>query len=382
MFSLRFFIVAVLLGCLCGIVRAEAVPAIARGQFDVGTTCFALKKGSLELANRCLAGFRARDREAKEVWTLEQMLQDADSVRSVSVPLRAPEPALGDAVRVFYVLLYPTAENQRADGKVLEFTLPHLQKKGEALLPAKGSAAFPLIVYSHAYSAHALVDVGDMATLASHGYVVALVFHGDGRFKQDYPWPWLYDVRAESVQRIIAQLRTDKDFSPITDFDRVGTFGVTIGAAAGLTLTGGTTRDGKVLVKELLVHAVFAEAPSVDSFLLAKGGTVDKVAAPVFAVVGGNDARSFDAKNVVAELPRERVLVELPSEGRALDADAKRIVATTWAVHFFNAYLKGDGASRAVLQRAEKVEGAVENKVVVRAMEESNLTTQPAVKEK
>ena len=378
MVSLRFFIVAVLLGCLCGVVRAEAIPAIARGPFDVGTTCFALKKGSVELTNRCLAGFRARDREAKEVWTLEQMLEDADLVRSVSVPLRAPEPALGDAVRVFYVLLYPTAENQRADGKVLEFTLPRLQKKGDPLLLAKG-AAIPLIVYSHAYEAHPFLDVGRMTTLASHGYIVALVFHGDGRFTREYPWPWLYDERAESVRRIIAQLRTDKDFSPAIDFDRVGTFGVTIGAAAGLTLAGGTTRDGKVVVKERLVHAVFAETPSLDSFLPEKGGTVDKVAAPVFAVLGGNDARSFDAKNAVGGVPGERVIVELPSEGRALDDDAKRIVATTWAVHFFNAYLKGDAASRAVLQRGEKVEGAVENKVVLRAVgQEVNAATQPA----
>ncbi len=228
-------------------------------------------------------------------------------------------------------LLYPTtAENHRADVTVLEkFTLPRVQPPDEpALIASPGK--FPLIVFSHGYNVHPFYDVRDMVTLASHGYIVACVWHDDTGTNS---FPALVARRSATLRATIATLRQGREFAAAIDFDRVGAFGISLGASSALGLP---------------VRAVFGEAPALQ--FAPDGG-----ATSFFAVVGGADKLWPVCEQIIPLMAGPRYLVKLPGQGHVPTEAAKECVITTWAIHFFNAYLKADRPARDLLRNASTI---------------------------
>jgi predicted dienelactone hydrolase len=229
------------------------------------------------------------------------------------------------------VLLYPTTvENHRADVTVLDtFTLPRAQPAGEpALLPP--GQKFPLIIFSHGYDVHPFHDARDMVTLAGHGYIVACVWHDDSGEKD---FAKLVARRTATLRETIAALRENKEFAGAIDFDRLGAFGISLGAPSVLGVP---------------VQAIFGESPA----LQFAGATGDQ---PFFAVVGGEDRLWPVCQEVVPRMTGPRFLVKLPGQGHVPTEATKQCVITTWAVHFFDAYLKSDRTAREILRSASSV---------------------------
>lgn len=221
---------------------------------------------------------------------------------------------------------------------------------------------FPLIVFSHGYNVHPLHDIGHMAALASHGYIVACLFHGDGRFGSAPDYLILNQIRAATVREVIRQLGEDRHFGPAIDFLRVGGFGISLGGMTMMSLLGAD--DGRHPVGEPVIDAFFGESPALFPFDSAKGRRVSAVDRPVFVVLGVEDGLYDGALRVVRRLRGPKYFAKLPGQGHVPSEEARATVINTYALTFFDAHLKHRERATLGLEHARSVAGDIPNAVV------------------
>src|SRR5687767_6831777 len=171
--------------------------------------------------------------------------------------LSAPQTALRfDAIPPDDRSIYPTPSTNADPDYPLPGTtavVPRMQPAGAApkLVPGR----MPLIVYSHGLGGSPVGKgyVQSIALLASHGYLVAAVFHADARFSRlkvedlgDYFYLLTqYDRVAEmmlmrpvSLKAMVDVLLAHPQYGPAIDADRIGGFGRSLGGQAMANLLG------------------------------------------------------------------------------------------------------------------------------------------------
>lgn len=272
---------------------------------------------------------------------------------------------------VGYVLYPTTADNPRAAytfpyKNTGDSVFPHMQQPGDKPIFAEPGRRWPVVIGSHGYSAHGLWELDRWKRLASHGYIVVSVFHGDGR----WGWGANHERRPVAVKAVLDRLLGDADFAPAIDAENIGVSGSSFGAYTILACLGASDpAAGRADYHDPRLKAGFALVPYV-------GGNMGKfpfgenfaglrtMTKPYLAVYGGDDRAEY-VLATTAQCGGEIMATVLPGEKHLLSKEAWNDVPT-WEILFFNAWLKNDARARELLSGDLRVRGGVDDHVMLR----------------
>jgi len=351
---------------------------------------------------------------AEDYWTgrfghyMTELLADRGSalVYDVRVPF---DPTIypgnfGRNEEFVAIACYPTPKSNTDPNYTLPGTgdvVPHMQPMGAApkflsvdeytstlgyyVDPAPpGPYRLPLIVYSHGLGGSPISSgyLEAMALLASHGYMVAAVFHGDARFSpirvENVPDALAFLagynlfvnmelMRPLSLVALTDKLLADPNYSVGINRDQIGGFGASMGGEAMLHLLGadittnagfscrGTPRDSRI--KAAVGYVPYAGQTFLPAFCDSQSG-VDNITTPFLALSGTADTTA-PIKMVDSTLRRmkgPRYLVELQGVPHEFKAEYAGDLLT-WMVTFFRAYLQDDPGSMGKFINMNTVQG-------------------------
>jgi fermentation-respiration switch protein FrsA (DUF1100 family) len=257
-----------------------------------------------------------------------------------------------------------------------------------------GPARMPLVVFSHGLGGSPISPgyLGAIVDLASHGFMVAGVFHGDARFSRiriedlgdlgyalrDFDkFVEMELMRPVSLKAMVDVLLAHPAFGQAIDRDRIGAFGASMGGQAVINLIGArlttslglacreTVRDPRIRAAVGLVP--YAGQTFLPSFCDDQNGA-DDVTRPFLAISGTADTTApiKMMEQAINRFPRSRYLVALADVPHEYRPDLRGDVMT-WTVNFLRAYLgvPEDPAAMARLIRMKSVAGGPEDELRV-----------------
>lgn len=287
------------------------------------------------------------------------------------------------------VVCYPTSPaNTRADFPLPNGQkVPRMQRGAEAPILPDASGRWPLVLFSSGYGGSPLSNayIEALAVLASEGYIVAGVFHGDFRILRfelgnvvdtlllfgDYVAAMA--IRPNAQVQALDLLLTHPHWRDRIDPERIGGFGASMGGAT-LMLMGGaalTTRVNlgtRVVLIEPRLKAAVGYVPYFGQLGLPAFGRdqngVDGVTLPYLAIAGTDDtiAPLQPTEEGMRRLAGSRNLVALVGAKHEFDLPARDDIFT-WTFAFFDAHLRGNPQARARLTRMTSVEGGREEQL-------------------
>lgn len=367
----------VLVGGLVGAtaLRGEEIEPLGMGAYKVACTNMEVKEGSWEGdIQDYLMGKNGWFSSEKYVATL---LAQSENPRVVSVKVPANKSLFGKhagtQIPVVTYVAYPTT----ADNARPSYTFPykntgdnvftHMQRAGEKPIFAHAGKRYPVILYSHGYTAHGLWELDRFKRLASHGFIVVSIFHGDGRYSGGDNLV----LRPITMKQVLDQLLADPDFGPAIDSERIGMSGSSFGGYTMLACLGASTPGEERGFEDPRIKAGFGLVPFTGAIWGMPFGRdyegMRAVKKPYLAVYSGKDS-SVPPETVLASIkqcPGEAMAVCLEGEGHLLSQEAWKD-EPTWEILFFNAWLKGDEKAKALLSGELSVRGGVNDHVVYR----------------
>jgi hypothetical protein len=269
-----------------------------------------------------------------------------------------------------YVFYPTTNSNTRADYDV--FTppsLPHMQSTGEAPIFADESAKYPLLIYSHGAGDHPTgIPQSFLINLASHGYIVLALYHGDDRFEDTDVAQ--FNLRPLSVKTAIDTLIADSAFTDHIDQARIGGLGESLGGATMMALLGAK----KIAPDAISVFTNALQTTTVDTRILGAATIVPYMGLGVYTFLGagGTGAQTIDrpfmansansdfatdyskVQEGMANIPSVKYLVEYDGEGHAM-SDGAVNDAYTWMKLFSDAFIFQDPTAIDTLSRMSSV---------------------------
>lgn len=368
---MRLFLLASLLLSLALPARAAEIPAYAPGPFAVGSTHLQVSVPSGRPLLDYLNG-------SKDGAYISAILTNPQAVPQLQLSVPASEPGAGALVGkpqplVLHILYPTTAGNARPDyafpyKDTGDAVVPHMQGPTDKPLLADANAKYPLIVYSGGYNTHGLWHLAHLKGLASHGYIVVNLFHGDGRAPG-----YLESValRQVGVRAALDYVLKDPVLGPAIDRERIGASGASAGGMTVLALLGGVDpKHPAHNPRDPRIKAGFGLVPfmgktiglwpfQIEAWHLGREFEgLAAVKAPFFAVYADKDsAVSADSVRAgVRRLGGPAWAVELPGEEHLLSPAAER-EAYSWELAFFDAVLRGNAEAKAKLVPGTQVQG-------------------------
>jgi dienelactone hydrolase len=347
------------------------------GPYRVGSSCMLARPAT----DAPMADYLVGRPEPQGALYLDQLITDrrATLVIDVKVPKDFPYGGrlAGRSLPMVLTVFYPTpADNARPDyifpDGAGSSRLPHMQRPGEAPLFADERARYPLIVHSGGGGTHGLWHLWKLGYLASQGYVVVDIYHGDGR---------VHDLgengamRSLAVRAALDHVLAHPHYADHIDAERIGATGSSAGGLTVLTLMGGLNpaRPGLSLADERIKagfgtvpFAGFGRAaaralglptnlppeagPNFWNFGLDFAGLA-AVKRPWFAVSGEQDANvpAADVLAAARAMGGPSWVVEMKGQTHGFN-EAANVETRGWELAFFNAHLRNDAAARALLR--------------------------------
>jgi len=382
--------------------HAMPVASVGAGPFKVACSNIAQDESFIAaLASTPEEIWEGRPRNGEGRY-ISQILAAPDTALRFDVPvpdLREIYPRFaGDLVPHVAIVCHPTPQANGDPDYLLPGTgdtVPRMQPAGAAprligiaehaaaygIFPSPAPplvpARLPLLLFSHGLGGspispghlEALVD------LASHGYVVGAVFHGDPRFSRirigdlgDFltllahfdEFVEMELMRPASLKALVDRLLADPGYAPGIDPDRIGAFGASMGGQAVANLLGARLTTGLGLacrdtvtdprVKAAVGLVPYAGQSFLPSFCDDQQGA-ERIERPYLAISGTADftAPIKMVEQAVNRFRGSRYLVELKDVEHGYEP-AMRDDVMTWTVTFLNAYL-GVGADPGAIAR-------------------------------
>lgn len=274
---------------------------------------------------------------------------------------------------VLMVVLYPThPDNAHEDYRFPydgqpDTLFPRMQPPGHPPIPFHPQKRFPLIMMSHGHQSHALQNLEEMRFLASHGYVVAGIFHGDGRISDGQAERFL---RPLMIKAATHYLLVHPFFTGMIDSERMGISGTSFGGFTGLTVLGAKFLNHPSSQSDIRYKAGFATVPWLgagpDIPFPDDYASLANITAPFLAVVGERDtvAPPDRALEGLQHTSGPTYAFEFKGEGHNFSLTALR-ESRTLQVMFFDAFLKDSAISKQVLEGPVTIRGGVEDQKVL-----------------
>jgi len=365
-----------------------AAPALAAGPYPVGASCIRIDTNKIA-SGRSLDDYLQGNYDNGQRYYLDQILSNPES--SFLFQLAVPDDRslygdlAGSVMPMGAVVLYPTdGSNTRPDYAFPEASasLPHMQRPGEGPIFPAGGQRFPVLVASHGYGGHPVSDrelIETMGYLASRGYIVVALFHGDLRVPEDLggaPFPYVQlALRPLALKTALDHLGSLPEFNDRVDWDRIGGIGGSFGGSAMLLLTGArildlnsfgtnlTTYDPRVKAAAGIVS--YCGDAIVPLFGFDTSGA-ETIAAPQIIIGGSEDdtAPVWRARDAFVHARVRSYLVTLQGEGHMFSAEGFND-ARVWALDFLDAFVMGDGAARDRLDSRREAPGGPADSVEI-----------------
>ena len=364
------FLAVIVVGCGTGTQNFDpkkSIQAIPPGPYSVGSSNLEANVPSEQMVSY-LNGARIG---GKQRYLSELLKNPASALQFDAVLPTAPASVFGvfegKPLPIVLYAFYPTVrDNVRPDYKfpyadTEDNVLPHMQSATEGPIFSADQEKYPLIVYSPGYEAHCLWDVDHMKVLASHGYIVACIFYGDGRGD----WAGNIGMRPVVLKQAMDYFLAHPDYRDAIDTNRIGISGASFGGYTVLTALGGQRVSGLPAMPDDRVKAGFATVPALDSKDYFVRNGLRAIQKPFLAVYAGNDkiVRKEDVESRIKELQGPTASVRFDNEAHVLSRAAWPLVHT-WEVLFFNTWLKGDRAAGQTLYSAGSVAGEAVNQKI------------------
>jgi hypothetical protein len=345
---------------------ATVVQPITMGPYPVGSTNFEVRSlsNNAEMEKYLIGAYST----SGEQYIADRLVHPGDCP-SIDVPMPVNASLFGrhagKTIHFVAYILYPTTDNNTRPNYSFPYTntgdsqFPHMQRMGEAPILRDPRARYPLIVYSHGYTAHGLWDLGHMKFLASQGYIVVALQHGDGRNS----FQGCLGERPVAISRILDYVLAHPVFGPAIDTARIGMTGTSLGGYTTLAVVGGGCNFSPLVPPDKRFRAAFGLVPLVGgNYGVAPfGGTyasLKEVTCPFFAVYAQNDT-SVPKTTVEGALPKlggTCTGVMFPGETHSL-SNASYEEAQTYETLFFNAWLRDDSEAMKALYSDMTVAG-------------------------
>ncbi|MFN0165278.1 MAG: alpha/beta hydrolase family protein [Bryobacteraceae bacterium] len=165
----------------------------------------------------------------------------------------------------------------------------------------------PLVVFSHGYTGCSVQSVFITEQLARRGYVVAAPNHADASCGTRVPPPpqapigqprqWsdqTYLDRRADIEAVLAGILASPDFAPVTDPERIGGIGHSLGGYTLGAMAGAWPSWTDVRIKAVLLLSPYVQPFQVKKTLsgirvpvMYQGGTLDLGITPFLAAPGG-----------------------------------------------------------------------------------------------
>jgi hypothetical protein len=360
--------------------------ALANGPYAVGTSCIQIDTGKIA-QGRSLNDYLQGNWDGDQRFYVDQILASPESSFFYQMPVPDDRSLYGDlagtVMPMVAVILYPTdGGNNRPDyafpGAAASF--PRMQRAGEGPIFPAGNERFPVLLASHGYSGHPASDeylIHTMVELASNGYIVVALFHGDLRVPENTrgaPYPYVQlALRPLSLKVALDHLGAQSQFADRVDWDRIGGIGGSFGGSALLCLTGArildlnsfgtnpTTYDPRVKAAVGIVSYCGDNIVPLFGFDTSGAESINKPQ----MIIGGSDddvAPVWRQRDALRHAPVRSYLVTMDGQGH-LFSDAGFARATVWAMEFLDAFVKGDGNARSRLDSRTEVPGGPGNSV-------------------
>jgi|GEM_PF-2995085 hypothetical protein len=346
---------------------AVSIAPITSGPYPLGSTNFEVSSLTTAEMEKCLIGSYST---TADIYISDVLLHRSDCPE-ITLDLPNNSSAFGRHAgkRVNYVayILYPTTDDNPRPDYVFPYTntgdstFPHMQRAGEAPILRDKNVRYPLIVFSHGYTAHGLWDLAHMKVLASQGFIVAVLQHGDGR---NYFQACMYE-RPLAIMRFLDYLLAHPVFGPAIDRERIGMSGSSLGGYTTLAVVGGGCFGSSLVATDKRFRAAFGHVPLVGgSGSVRPFGTdysaLANVKCPFFAVYAEKDT-SVPKVTVEAALPKlqgQTAAVLFAGEQHLLSS-AGYVEAQTYEALYFKAWLCDDEEAMALLYGTMNIEGGV-----------------------
>jgi dienelactone hydrolase len=369
---------------------AEVSPRPLNGGYPVACSNVAQDFGRLppgEPVELTWEGFPRSDGSPRYVTDLL-----ADPANTLVATFRAPDDAAlfgpwrGQQLTYAVVVCYPTsATNPRPDyplpnGKAV----PRMQRGSEApILPDEGTR-WPLLLFSHGYGGSPLSNdyLEAIRVFASHGFVVAAPFHGDPRYAllsfddlgsviqsiaNFERYTAMQATRPVSASATLDLLLQHPHWRDRVDPERIGGFGASQGGETlmlmgGAALTTSLRLDARPTGVDARLRAAVGYVPYFGQRLLPAFGRdnrgTDGVRLPYLAISGTADVTApiGAVEDGMHRLASSRQLVALTGVEHGFD-DASAGDIFTWSLAWFDAFVRGDRAARARVDRMRRVAG-------------------------
>jgi len=386
----------------CSVLSANAaerdlvVEPMQPGPYAVGSMNFEIDNAALTAAlmqGRNAGQYQEGANINGEFLYIDSLLENPEEAFKFDLTVPDDTALYGDSagttLPVAGYVLYPTsAGNNREDYDVLVSpSLPKMQSVGESPIFENESTLYPLIIYSHGVGDH---PTGEQLTflkdVASHGYMVMALYHGDRRWSDTEARH--FNLRPLAVKSALDVLLAHEDFAGHIDVERIGGMGESFGGATMLALLGAKKVNpdvASVIANNLLqlqtdsrikaaativpyagagVYSIFGNGSTgvatVDRPFLANSGTADTV------------ADYSKIQDVFNNLSGDKYLVAYQGETHDFTEGAN-VDASTWMKLFMDAKVKGDADAIETLSRISSVSDSGNDSLAV--VEDSSITT-------
>jgi hypothetical protein len=223
--------------------QAAEIPPFGPGPHAVGSTQMQV---TVPDASRSMFDYLSGKQQTPKPVYMDDILTHPKSALLLKVTVPANHPGAGalagQTVPVLLYVLYPTTKDNPRPHYSFPYKdtgdniFPHMQAPGEAPIFADPAAKYPVVIHTGGYNTHGLWHLSHLKTLASHGYVVVDIFHGDGRAPEYFASFALRQVAFKAATDFIL---SDPAFAAHVDPERVGASGASAGGQTILSMMGG-----------------------------------------------------------------------------------------------------------------------------------------------
>jgi len=364
-----------LLGGIPRLLGAELDP-IGPGPFSVGSTNMEV----MAPAGQPMGDFLNGKVTPQHPVYLADILTHPESAFALQVAVPADRKTFGAHAGtriplVLYVLYPTTKDNPRADytfpyTETGDNVFPHMQRAGEKPIFPDAAARYPLIVYSGGYNTHGLWHLSHLKWLASHGYIVVDIFHGDNRWES---FGSAMAVRPLEFRAALDFVLQHADFVHAIDVGRIGASSASAGGHTILCAMGGINpASPNPSLADPRIKAGFGLVPFMgssmgiwpfkqDAWYFGKDyAGLRSVRVPFFAVYGEKDGNVVPAgvEAGVRAMSGPATAVMLDGETHSLSGSTTSDV-NTWEILFFDAWLRDDAHAHQLLETGTSVRGGV-----------------------
>ena len=230
---------------------------------------------------------------------------------------------------------------------------------------------YPLILIAHGSEAHGVFDVRHAHSLASHGYIVAVINYGDERTKgANTISEHVMFLRPLITKAVLDSLLDSDVFGPRIDTDNIGITGHSFGGFTALAITGGPILGNSGTVHDERIKAGVLAAPWVGGnydeneyyAFGANNSGLEQVHAPVLCLFGTKDEVTVPSYILPAtrQLSGPTYVVELVDQPHVFEQGSWED-RDNWELLFFSAYLKNDPEALEKLRTGVSMKGGNED---------------------